>query len=132
MIYDKLSNMGRYSGMAANLDRAIRYIREVQLDKLPLSKTTVDGDQVYINHFTYTTAEKEADSLFEDHAEYLDMNIITSGYERVQVQESTVLTEVERRDSEAAVMYIGEGGTSLYLPQSNSFWFIPGRHIYRN
>lgn len=130
MIYDKLSNMGRYSGMAANLDRAIRYIREVQLDKLPLSKTTVDGDQVYINHFTYTTAEKEADSLFEDHAEYLDMNIITSGYERVQVQESTVLTEVERRDSEAAVMYIGEGGTS-FIPTAEQFLLVyPGEaHI---
>lgn len=35
MIYDKLSNIGRYMGMSKNLDRAIQYIREKKLDKLP-------------------------------------------------------------------------------------------------
>lgn len=126
MIYDKLSNIGRYKGLSANLDRAIQFICEEQLDNLPWGRTTVDGDEVFINHFTYTTAAKQAASLFEDHAEYLDLHVIPFGFERVLVQDNTKLKEVERRDAEDAVMYVGEGGTSVELNTKMFLLVYPG------
>ena len=49
MIYDKLSNLGLYKGMNPNLDTAIDYILSHDLNELPLGKTVVDGDNVYVN-----------------------------------------------------------------------------------
>lgn len=126
MIYDKLSNIGRYVGMSENLDTAIRYIQSQDLSILPWGRTTIDGDNVFINHFMYTTVAKQESSLFEDHAEYLDLHVITRGYERVQVQDNTALTEVERREAEDAVMYVGEGGTTFKLSTEEFLLVYPG------
>ena len=54
------------------------------------------------------------------------MHIITFGYERVLVQDNALLTEVERRDAEDAVMYIGEGGTSVALNNNIFLLIYPG------
>jgi len=126
MIYDKLSNIGRYKGLSANLDCAIRYILENNLGELHLGKTVVDGDNVYINHFTYTTAAKQADSLFEDHAEYIDVHIITKGSEVILVEDTKKLKEFERRDAEDAVMYTGEGGIPFVVDTDMFLLVYPG------
>lgn len=49
MIYDKLSNITLYKGLSKNLDTAIQFISTHDLNELPLGKTTIDGDRVYIN-----------------------------------------------------------------------------------
>ena len=49
MIYDKLINIGLYKGMNKNLDTAIDFILSHDLNELPMEKTVVDGDNVYIN-----------------------------------------------------------------------------------
>lgn len=126
MIYDKLSNIKRYRGMSPNLDRAIHYICNEQLGELPFGQTAVEGDKVFINHFTYTTTAKQSDSLFEDHAEYLDLHIVTLGCEQVLIQDNSKLTEAERREAEDAVMYVGEGGTSVELSTDKFLLVYPG------
>ena len=126
MIYDKLSNISRYKGQSANLDCAIDYICGKQLGLLSWGKTVIDNDNVFINRFTYTTGAKQANSLFEDHTEYLDLHIVRMGHEKVLVQDSAKLTEVERRDHEDAVMYVGEGGTSFELDTEMFLLVYPG------
>ena len=41
MIYDKLSNAKRYLGISENLDVALRFIAEHDLNELPLGKTEI-------------------------------------------------------------------------------------------
>ena len=49
MIYDKMSNLKLYKGMNKNLDTAIDFITSHDLNTLPLGRTIVDQDNVFIN-----------------------------------------------------------------------------------
>ena len=49
MICDTLQHLGRYRGLHPNLDTAIDYLLTHDLTALPLGRTEVDGDKVFIN-----------------------------------------------------------------------------------
>ena len=49
MICDTLQHLGRYRGLHPNLDTAIDYLLTQDLADLPLGRTEVDGDKVFIN-----------------------------------------------------------------------------------
>lgn len=80
MIYDKLANIGRYKGMGKNLDTAIDYILHSDLSSLPLGRTELDGDNVYINVMEATAGPLETRG-YEIHKKYMDIQIDLSGTE---------------------------------------------------
>ena len=43
MIYDLLENIGRYRGICPNLDTAIRFLMDTDLNTLPTGKTEIHG-----------------------------------------------------------------------------------------
>ena len=49
MICDTLQHLGRYRGLHPNLDTAIDYLLTHDLAALPLGRTEVDGEKVFIN-----------------------------------------------------------------------------------
>ena len=82
MIYDKLSNMSFYRGISKNLDTAINFITTHDLNELPLGKTCIDGDNVYINVME-TKAQPLEERKYELHKNYMDIQIDLIGIERV-------------------------------------------------
>lgn len=82
MIYDKLSNITLYKGLSKNLDTAIQFISTHDLNELPLGKTTIDGDRVYINVME-TKAQPIEEKKYEVHKNYMDIQIDLIGTERV-------------------------------------------------
>ncbi len=82
MIYDKLSNITLYKGISKNLDTAIQFISTHDLNELPLGKTTIDGDRVYINVME-TKAQPIEERKYEVHKNYMDIQIDLIGTERV-------------------------------------------------
>ena len=57
MIYDLLANIGNYRGMNRNLDKAIDYLMTVDINTLPLGKTEIDGDRVFLQVMEARTHE---------------------------------------------------------------------------
>ena len=49
MICDTLDQLHLYKGFHKNLDTAIEFLAAHPLDTLPLGRTEVDGDEVFIN-----------------------------------------------------------------------------------
>ena len=43
MIYDILENLEQYTGLFDNLDTAIEYLAETDLDALPMGRTDIAG-----------------------------------------------------------------------------------------
>ena len=82
MIYDQLSNLKLYKGMNQNLDTAIDFISSHDLTKLPLGKTIIDGDNVYINVME-TKAQPIEERKYEVHKFYMDIQMDLEGIERV-------------------------------------------------
>ncbi|MBR2048643.1 MAG: YhcH/YjgK/YiaL family protein [Oscillospiraceae bacterium] len=88
MIFDKLTNIPRYLGMNPKLDLALNYIFAHQ-DALE-GHVELLGADVYGNSFTYETVT-EADTFFEAHAKFADIQIMTEGTEFVDVSDIDLL-----------------------------------------
>ena len=82
MIYDQLSNLTLYKGLNPNLDTAIDFISSHNLADLPLGKTVIDGDNVYINVME-TVAQPIDERKYEVHKNYMDIQIDLEGIERI-------------------------------------------------
>ncbi|MBR5579064.1 MAG: YhcH/YjgK/YiaL family protein [Lachnospiraceae bacterium] len=102
MIYDKLSNLNNYKGISKNLDKAIQFISSNDLNKLPLGKTSVDGDLVYINVME-TKAQPLEERRYEVHKNYMDIQIDLVGTERIDTGDChNVTLEDYNQESDAA------------------------------
>ena len=82
MIYDKISNITLYKGISKNLDTAIQFISTHDLNQLPLGKTVIDGDKVYINVMETSAAPLE-EREYEVHKNYMDIQMDLVGVERI-------------------------------------------------
>lgn len=84
MIYDKLTNICNYLGCNKNLDIAISYISTHDLSLLPMGRTELSGNDVYINVMEATAASADEQG-FEIHKNYMDIQIDLSGTEIIQI-----------------------------------------------
>lgn len=83
MIYDQIAHAARYKGMFHDLDTALDFLVSTDLNALPLGRTEIDGDRVFINVMEAVTQPSE-DGLFEWHEDYLDIQIDLVGHEAVE------------------------------------------------
>ena len=90
MIYDKLINMGLYKGMNKNLDTAIDFILSHDLNQLPMGKTVVDGDNVYINIID-AKAQPVEERAYEIHKNYMEIHKKYSVYPIIILSEHAVI-----------------------------------------
>lgn len=86
MIFDKLANIAVYKGMNPNLDTAIDFLLSHDLEALPLGRTEIDGDNVFLNKMEAAAAPAHTKQ-FEVHKKYLDVQIDLSGVERIDTGE---------------------------------------------
>ena len=99
MIYDKLSNISRYLGINANLDIAINYIISHSLTSLPMGKTELDGNRVYINVMEAHTAPA-GQRQYEIHENYMDIQIDLSGREIIQIGDASSMQPLDAYNPE--------------------------------
>lgn len=83
MIYDKISNIGKYRGMGKWLDLAVDFLEQTDLKTLPSGRTEIAGDNVFVN--VMEAEAKDADAgKFEIHKKYMDIQIDIEGTEIIQ------------------------------------------------
>lgn len=83
MIYDLLVNIGNYRGMNRNLDKAIDYLMTADITALPMGRTEIDGDRVFLQVMEARTRELRDDS-YELHRDYMDIQIDIEGCEVIE------------------------------------------------
>lgn len=84
MIYDHMSRLEKYRTLSPLLAKAIDYVKSADLTKLPIGRTEIAGDDIYAAVHEYQT-KSEADAKFEAHRTYVDLQIMVSGAERMDV-----------------------------------------------
>ena len=122
MICDTLQHLTRYKGLCKNLDTAIDYLLTHDPASLPLGRTEVDGEEVFINTMD-ATLHSDHGYHPEYHKKYADLQIDLTGGEGWGY-ETAPGTEVEpyqpdigKKDSEDAVFgALGEGRFVLFFP----------------
>ena len=125
MICDALENLNRYRGLHKNLETAIDYLTAYRvthdLSDLPLGRTEVDGENVFINVMEAGLSPDSA--RLEYHKKYADLQIDLTGGEGwgytnepgEEVGEYTV--DCGFQDSASVVSgALGEGRFVLFFP----------------
>ena len=121
MICDTLQHLTRYKGLCKNLDTAIDYLLTHDPASLPLGRTEVDGENVFIN---VMEADLSPDSTrLEYHKKYADLQIDLTGgdgwgYTTLPGEEAGEFTgDIGFRTSPDAVSgTLGEGRFVLFFP----------------
>ena len=126
MIYDRIENLGCYRGLSANVDRFIDYAQKNDIAGLaPGEYTVCDGV-----HFTVKCYEPRTPEVAkcETHREYIDLQYLIEGCERMNVGNPGELVVREAYDpgtdkqlyvpSEAmSVLHMKAGDFAMLFPQ---------------
>ncbi len=97
MILGRINNIGNYYGIHPNLDKAIRFLEENDLNAFTAGHYQIDEEDVYMNRFDYET-EPENNTL-EGHRDFLDIHIVAEGREFLGYADAeglTVIREYEK------------------------------------
>lgn len=104
MILDSLENIKAYEAMNPNFAKAIEFILNTDLEKLPLGRNEIYGDLVYANVMEVQPRTKEEVPI-EIHRKYIDIQIPLTADEVMGYISKNELPECE---------YNEEGDASLY------------------
>ena len=86
MIYDKVANKALYYGCHKNFQMGFDFIQRVIEENLPVGKYELDGKNVYASVQEYIS--KPDSEKFEGHRNYIDIQYVVSGKERMECAES--------------------------------------------
>ena len=124
MIYAKNSDALTYRGIHPNLDMALERITKEFLSSVGEERVEIKGSDVYATRFTYETIPAE-ESFFEAHRKYLDIHIMVSGSEGVEIAPPEALTEFDRTEASDFYAYRGEGQYRLVLSPGDFLVVFP-------
>ena len=100
MIYDKLSNLTSYLGFCKNLDTALTYLASNDLNCLPMGKTVIDGENVFLTVME-ASAAPASEKKFEIHKNYMDIQIDLIGTEIIEIGDvSSMQTESYQEETD--------------------------------
>ncbi|MBQ3188033.1 MAG: YhcH/YjgK/YiaL family protein [Bacteroidaceae bacterium] len=107
MIIDYLENLRSYSGISSNMDKAIEFILNTDLEKLQVGRNEVCGDDIFANVMEAQPRTKE-EAPIEIHRKYIDIQIPLTGDEVMGYTPKAQLPDAEyNADSDAALYPVG-------------------------
>ena len=124
MIYAKNTDALTYRGIHPNLDMALERINDQFLSGVGYERQEIKGGDVYATRFTYETVPAE-ESFFEAHRNYLDIHIMLSGSEGVEIAPPADLTEFDRVEANDFYAYRGQGQYKLVLSPGDFLVVFP-------
>lgn len=124
MIFDKISNAHLYEGMGEVYKKAFDYIKNTDFSKVELGRYELDGKNLYVMIQEYT-AKSIADYKIEAHKNYVDIQFIFKGNERMGYAPLNTLTEKVPYNAEKDIAFysgnvewitVSEGMFGLFFP----------------
>ena len=88
------------------LERAFEAIKDYLENTREDGRLVLDGDALYANVFTYKT-KAAADSCFEAHKRYIDVQVVLEGEEIIGFESADKLTVTKEYDAEGDYMLYG-------------------------
>ncbi len=115
MILDQLSRLSTYSALSPHLAAAVRFVNQSDLSCLGVGRINIDGENVYANNMAYDT-KPAYQTRWESHRNYIDIQIMIAGSEKMAVANVSSLTGATPYEQERDVFfYDGVGLGSHHL-----------------
>ena len=128
MIIDKLENACFYYGFGDKFEKAFEFLKETNLKEMENGRYEIDGDEIYVALQDYNT-KPEVDGKFEAHKEYIDIQFIVTGEEKLgygNIEHYTPTTEYDKekdivflknKEKENHFVYAKENDFVIFAPQ---------------
>lgn len=123
MIVANIQNKAEYYGIHPELDKALDCLTPEFLEQAATEKTLLDGENLFVTKFHLETVLEE-ETFFEAHRQYLDIQVVTQGQERVEIAHPDTLTLTEHRGDFYG--YTGTGEQTVVLRPGNFLIVFPG------
>ena len=104
MILDSLSNLQAYAGMNPRFPKAIEFILNTDLSKLPLGRNEICGDEIFANVMEAQPRTKE-EAPVEIHRKYIDIQIPITADEVMGYIPKEQLPECDFNEENDAALY---------------------------
>ncbi len=104
MIIDKLSDLGRYVPSLPALETVCTILGSGVLKTQAFGSYKTDNPSVRYNLFTYHTEKTESD-IYEIHRKEIDVQILLSGFERMDIASKDGLETVQEYDPAKEAMF---------------------------
>ncbi|PWK78473.1 YhcH/YjgK/YiaL family protein [Mucilaginibacter oryzae] len=115
----------QYAANKALWDKAFEFLRDRNLDLLPPGKYPIDGDNVFAS-VTEGPSKEFEQSAWESHQNYIDLQYVISGKEKIGVAPVQSLTVTQPYDAaKDGANYSGDGKYYTATPDE-FFLFFPG------
>ncbi|HEY8891189.1 MAG TPA: YhcH/YjgK/YiaL family protein [Clostridium sp.] len=124
MIVDKLSNAEQYYKLGPRIEKAFKYIKNIDLSQIEIGKYQIDDDKIFAVVSEYETKNLEK-GLWEAHRNYIDIQYIITGKEKMGyscIDDMKPLIEYEENKDVLFVkgqgdyITINEGAFALFTP----------------
>lgn len=115
----------RYSANPARWEKAFAFLAATDLANKEPGRYEIDGEQIYAIVQEYT-GKAEADTKFEAHKKYADIQYVIKGREQIGVRPLASVEEIEPYDDEKDIAFFSSAENN-YRPASpdNFFIFFP-------
>jgi biofilm protein TabA len=124
MILDRLANPAPLFQLAARLARALEYLRATDLMSVPIGRHDLDGDRLFALVQEYTT--RAADQcVWEAHRNYVDVQLVAVGVERIGIADLASATVREPYDPARDVAFFEPGESFVTIPAGTFAIFGP-------
>ena len=123
MIVANIQNKAEYYGIHPELDKVLDCLTPEFLEQAATEKTLLDGENLFVTKFHLETVPEE-ETFFEAHRQYLDIQVVTQGQERVEIAHPDTLTLTEH--SGDFYGYTGTGEQTVVLRPGNFLIVFPG------
>ncbi len=125
MIYDNLSDIGRYKGLHKGLDAAIAWLQNNDPSVFADGKNPIDGDAVYAKVGSYVTTEPHEKD-FEEHRDYIDIQYVFEGAENCEFTYATDIEMTAAYDKGRDMLYYkAEADGTVLLDRTKFAIFFP-------
>jgi YhcH/YjgK/YiaL family protein len=125
-----LSQLSRYYGLSKNLDTAFDWLKEGTWRQLSAGKYQIRGDDVFALVQEYITKEHSV-CRFEAHRQYIDIQMLISGEEMIEVVPVEALRVIEPYKPDIEFFALPEKKSAHVLTMSPELprFFFPRMHI---
>lgn len=107
MLTTNLALAEKYDYLSEKFQKAFAFLRETDLEALPVGNVPIEGDEIYANVQSYTTMDA-GECPFESHRLYFDIQYMADGEEIFGYEPASNLTPSTEYDSEKDLMFYEE------------------------
>lgn len=121
MIKDKLCNAKTYYKISERLQKGFEWLKTADLKSLEDGRYEIDGSDIYANVQTYNTKE---DAPYEVHRNYIDIQYMVSGVEKIGINTCQNCSTSIEYDKEKDIEFLDCNVCSEYLTLDESDFMV--------